>query len=71
MLEHIGGLNPRAYRQATADGMGGRVVLDGSLLHRFWELGCGKRADVLSRVGAEALEVRDALRWVGSGGLPS
>ncbi|KAI9894932.1 MAG: mRNA cleavage and polyadenylation factor subunit [Vezdaea aestivalis] len=69
MLDHIGGLNSRGYRQAVADGVGGRVLLDGSLLRRFWELGCGKRADLLGRVGAEGVEVREALKWLGASGL--
>ncbi len=69
VLEHAGGLNPRAYRSVEADGFAGRGVVDGSLVKRVWELGSARRADVLARAGSDAWGIRSDLEVVGGGGL--
>ena len=67
-LYHGAGMNPKAYRiaeNAPESIVGGRTILDGTLLSRWMELGMGKRRDILSRLG-EAREggmgVREELR---------
>ncbi|KAI9698522.1 MAG: mRNA cleavage and polyadenylation factor subunit [Candelina mexicana] len=64
-LEHACGLNPKAYRAVETDGMGGRGVIDGKLLARWFELGSWRRREVAGRVGIEGEEgVRSDLRAV-------
>lgn len=67
-LYHGAGMNPKAYRvadNAPEAIVGGRTILDGSILMRWMELGTGKRRDILSRLG-EAREggmgIREELR---------
>lgn len=68
-LEHACGLNPRAYRAVESDGMGGRGMLDGSLLRRWMELGSQRRAEVAGRVGVADWVVRGDLDMIGGSGL--
>jgi cleavage and polyadenylation specificity factor subunit 1 len=68
-LDHTCGLNPRAYRAAESDGIGGRTVVDGTLLRRWLELGNQRRKDVAGRAGAESWEIRADLEIVGGAGL--
>jgi cleavage and polyadenylation specificity factor subunit 1 len=65
-LYHACGLNPRAYRTAgsgegvASGGMiGGRNVVDGSMVLRWSELGSQRRAEVASRVGVDVDEIRE------------
>lgn len=70
MLYHPCGLNPKAYRQArdAPEGMlGGRQVVDGSLVGRWMELGTQRRLEVAGRVGVGMQEVRDDLEGLVSG----
>lgn len=72
-------MNPKAYRIADSAPeaiVGGRTILDGSILMRWMELGSGKRRDILSRlgerVGPEAggemgMGIREELRGVVGG----
>jgi cleavage and polyadenylation specificity factor subunit 1 len=68
-LDHACGLNPRAYRNAESDGIGGRTVLDGTMLRRWLELGTQRRKDIAGRAGAESWEIRGDLEIVGGAGL--
>ncbi len=67
-LEHACGLNPRAYRAVEGDGMGGRGMLDGSLLSRWVELGSQRKAEIAGRIGVENWVVRGDLEMIGGGG---
>lgn len=69
-LFHACGLNPRAYRagKEAPDGMlGGRTIVDGSMVLRWLELGTQRRSEVAGRVGMDAEEVRDDLKALSSG----
>ncbi len=68
-LDHACGLNPRAYRAAESDGMGGRGMLDGTLLRRWTELGSQRKAEMAGRVGVANWVVRGDLDMIGGGGL--
>jgi cleavage and polyadenylation specificity factor subunit 1 len=41
--------------------VGGRAVVDGTILGRWMELGSQRRAEVAGRVGVDVEEVRDDL----------
>lgn len=69
VLEHAGGLNPRAYRAAESEGLGGRGVVDGSLVQRIGELGTTRRAELLGRAGMDVWSLGSDLEIVGGGGL--
>lgn len=69
ILEHAGGLNPRAYRAVESEGLGARGVIDGSLVNRIWELGSARRAETLARAGADRWMLRNDLEIIGGGGL--
>lgn len=68
-------MNPKAYRIADSAPeaiVGGRTILDGSILVRWMELGSGKRRDILSRLGEregneEEMSVREELRGLVGG----
>jgi cleavage and polyadenylation specificity factor subunit 1 len=63
-LYHACGLNPRAYRidRDAPEGMvGGRTIVDGSMLLRWTELGSQRRAEIAGRLGVDVEEVRDEL----------
>jgi cleavage and polyadenylation specificity factor subunit 1 len=69
-LYHACGLNPRAYRigKDPPEAMvGGRNVVDGTMLMRWAELGSQKRAEVAGRVGVDVEEVREDLRVLRGG----
>jgi cleavage and polyadenylation specificity factor subunit 1 len=68
-LDHACGLNPRAYRAAESDGIGGRTVLDGTTLRRWLEFGNQRRKDIAGRAGAESWEIRADLEIVSGAGL--
>jgi cleavage and polyadenylation specificity factor subunit 1 len=71
-LYHACGLNPRAYRAGKdapeSNVVGGRNVVDGSILLRFMELGSQRRSEVAGRVGVDVEEVREDLAGL-MGGL--
>lgn len=69
-LDHACGLNPRAYRigkDAPEAMVGGRNVVDGTILIRWAELSSQRRAEVASRVGIDVEEVREDLFSLHSG----
>jgi cleavage and polyadenylation specificity factor subunit 1 len=71
VLHHPCGLNPKAYRVASnapEPVLGGRPIVDGSLLMRWGELGSQRRAEIASRVGVSPEAVMDDLEVL-QGGL--
>lgn len=71
-LYHACGLNPKARRivtHAPEPVVGGRVMVDGNVVRRLGELGTGKRADVMARLGTGAEEeiVRQEVREMEGG----
>ena len=69
-IEQPCGLNPRAYRRAETDGMGGRAVIDGNVVRRWMELNSHHKANVADKSGARAVwEVRGDLEGVLGGGV--
>ncbi|KAI5255757.1 protein CFT1 [Aureobasidium subglaciale] len=69
ILEHSAGLNPRAYRAVESEGLGARGIVDGDLITRVYELGAGKRLEVLGRAGAEVWGMRSDLEIIAGEGL--
>ena len=70
-LPHPLGLSPKAYRNVNVDmSVGGRAILDGNVLRRWMELGSWKRAEGVSRIGAEGeWEVKALLEGISGRGL--
>jgi cleavage and polyadenylation specificity factor subunit 1 len=68
-LEHPCGLNPRAYRAVESDGITGRGMIDGNLVHRWLDLGVQRRTEIAGRVGADIWQIRADLESIGSAGL--
>jgi cleavage and polyadenylation specificity factor subunit 1 len=63
-LYHACGLNPKAYRisnHAPEPVIGGRAIVDGTIMMRWMELGSQRRAEVAGRVGVNVDQVRDDL----------
>lgn len=62
-LDHPCSLNPRAFRavESAFDGVGGRGMIDGNLLLKWFDLGTHRRAELANRVGADVWEVRSDL----------
>lgn len=70
VLEHAGGLNPRAFRSAGDEASAGRGVIDGTMIKRIWELGSARRAEVLARAGSDSWVLQNDLEHLGGIGLP-
>ncbi|KAI9741103.1 MAG: mRNA cleavage and polyadenylation factor subunit [Cirrosporium novae-zelandiae] len=78
-LPHPASLNPRAYRapaggSGSGQGLGlaagsGKAVVDGLVVDRWNEIGCVRKREIESRLGAEGGDVREDLRAVGVGGV--
>ena len=68
-LEHSCGLNPRAYRSAETDGVGGRAMVDGNLLLRWLEQSSQHQASLADRIGATIWDIRGDLEAVNGTGL--
>lgn len=69
-LYHACGLNPKAYRvsaQAPEAVIGGRPIVDGSILMRWNELGSQRRAEVSGRAGMDVDQVREDLEALRGG----
>lgn len=69
-LYHACGLNPKAYRidaRAPEPIIGGRPIVDGTILMRWSELGTQKRAEVAGRVGVDVELVREDLEGLMGG----
>jgi cleavage and polyadenylation specificity factor subunit 1 len=63
-LYHACGLNPKAYRitvLAPEPVIGGRPIVDGTVMMRWMELGSQRRAEVAGRVGVDVMQVREDL----------
>ncbi|OBT58568.1 hypothetical protein VE04_01399 [Pseudogymnoascus sp. 24MN13] len=70
LLYHPGGLNPKAHRisnTAPEAVIGGRPIVDGSVLWRWLELGSQKRAEVAGRVGVDGETIREDLQEIAAG----
>lgn len=70
LLYHPAGLNPKAHRisnTAPEAVIGGRPIVDGSVLWRWMELGSQKRAEVAGRVGVDRETIRDDLEEIARG----
>ncbi|KAJ9305483.1 hypothetical protein DTO217A2_5012 [Paecilomyces variotii] len=68
-LEHPCGLNPRAYRAVESDGIGGRGMIDGTLLQRWLDLGRQRKMEIAARVGADEWEIKADLEAISGAGL--
>ncbi|KAI1618471.1 histone H2A [Exophiala viscosa] len=55
---HPCSLNPRAYRQVETDGVGGRGVIDGNFVKRWWETSTQQRVASADKAGGSVWEVR-------------
>ncbi|KAK4940166.1 mRNA cleavage and polyadenylation factor subunit [Elasticomyces elasticus] len=51
-------LNPRAYRQVETDGVGGRGMIDGNFVRRWWETSTQQRVASADKAGGSVWEVR-------------
>ncbi|KFY74465.1 hypothetical protein V499_05515 [Pseudogymnoascus sp. VKM F-103] len=70
LLYHPAGLNPKAHRisnTAPEAVIGGRPIVDGSVLWRWLELGSQKRAEVAGRVGVDGETIREDLQEIAAG----
>ncbi|KAI9742867.1 MAG: mRNA cleavage and polyadenylation factor subunit [Claussenomyces sp. TS43310] len=64
------GLNPKAYRvnpRAPEAVIGGRPIVDGTILMRWMELGSQKRSEIARGMGIDVEQVRDDLEALRSG----
>ena len=68
-LDHPCGLNPRTYRSVETDSIGGRGLIDGSLVRKWLALSSQRRKEIASRVGAAEWELRKDLDVVLGSGL--
>lgn len=66
---HPCSLNPRAYRQIETDGIGGRGIIDGNLVRRWWETSTQQRVASADKAGASVWEVRADLDFTSGPGL--
>ncbi|KIY00921.1 uncharacterized protein Z520_03587 [Fonsecaea multimorphosa CBS 102226] len=57
-------LNPRAYRQVETDGIGGRGVIDGDLVRRWWETSTQQRVNSANKAGGSIWELRGDLAMI-------
>lgn len=62
-------LNPRAYREVETDGVGGRGVIDGNLVRRWWEVSTQQRVASADKAGGSIWEVRGDLDLICGGEL--
>ncbi|OAP60335.1 hypothetical protein AYL99_05337 [Fonsecaea erecta] len=62
-------LNPRAYRQVETDGIGGRGVIDGDLVRRWWETSTQQRVNSADKVGGSIWELRGDLAMIDGGNI--
>ena len=69
LLDHACGLNPRAYRAVDSETVGGRGVLDGTILQRWNMLSAPRKAEACARVGSSLWEIRTDLAHLAGGAL--
>lgn len=68
-LEHACGLNPRAYRAVESDGIGGRGMIDGSMVQKWLDQSSQHKSFMADKVGGSVWDVRADLEAIGGGGL--
>lgn len=68
-LEHPCGLNPRAYRQAETDGVGGRAMIDGNLVRRWLVQSSQHKTSTADKVGGTVWDIRSDLEAIDGSGL--
>lgn len=68
-LEHPCGLNPKAHRSVESDAVGGRGIIDGTLIFKWLRLSTLKRGDLASRIGSDAWEVLNDIETISYDGL--
>jgi cleavage and polyadenylation specificity factor subunit 1 len=66
---HYASLNPRAYRQVETDGVGGRGIIDGDLVRRWWEASTQQRANSADKAGGSVWDIRADLAVAAGQGL--
>lgn len=69
-LYHACGLNPKAHRvddRSPEAVIGGRPIVDGTIMMRWMELGTQRRAEVAGRIGVDAEQVREDLEMLMGG----
>lgn len=66
---HACSLNARAYRQVETDGIGGRGIIDGSLVGRWWETSTQQRVASADKAGASLWEIRGDVELIRGGDL--
>ncbi|KAK5324275.1 mRNA cleavage and polyadenylation factor subunit [Exophiala xenobiotica] len=57
-------LNPRAYRQVETDGIGGRGIIDGNLVKRWWETSTQQRVASADKAGGSVWEIRGDMELI-------
>ncbi|KIW17037.1 hypothetical protein PV08_04228 [Exophiala spinifera] len=62
-------LNPRAYRKVETDGIGGRGIIDGNLVKRWWETSTQQRVASADKAGGSVWEVRADMELISGGDL--
>lgn len=70
-VSHPLGLGPKAYRDVDVDmSVGGRAILDGNVLERWYGLGIWKQVEGAARAGVDGVEeVLDLVKEIGGQGL--
>jgi cleavage and polyadenylation specificity factor subunit 1 len=68
-LEHPCGLNPRAYRAVESDGIGGRAIIDGSVVQKWLDQSSQHKSSMADKCGGTVWDVRGDLETIGGGGL--
>lgn len=61
---HFASLNPRAYRQIETDGIGGRGIIDGAVVGRWWEVSTQQRANSADKAGGGVWDLRTDLAFL-------
>ena len=67
--DHPCGLNPRAYRAAETDGIGGRAIIDGSLVQRWIDQSSHHKASLADKVGGTIYDIKRDLELISGGAL--
>ena len=68
-LEHPCGLNPRAYRAVESDGIGGRGMVDGSIVRRWLDQSSQHKANMADKIGGTVWDISADLEFIGGEGL--
>ena len=68
-LEHACGLNPRAYRAAETDGIGGAAMVDGTLVRRWLDQDNFHQSSMADKVGSTVWEIKEDINHISGNGL--